>query len=88
MAKFSYFEDDRGNEVHINASLVRVVRSAGEKLVMVEFDDEHTVGITLPASLVVRDLEKAVGGVHSLGIGSPSLTSWGFSLTPAEYRSE
>ena len=60
MAKFLAFEEDGGNEVYVNASLVRVVRSAGERLTEVEFDDEHKVGITMPASLVVRDLEKAV----------------------------
>jgi hypothetical protein len=59
MTKFLAFEEDGGNEVYVNASLVRVVR-AGERLTEIEFDDEHKVSITMPASLVVRDLEKAV----------------------------
>ena len=44
MAKFLAFEEDGGNEVYVNASLVRVVRSAGERLTEIEFDDEHKVG--------------------------------------------
>jgi hypothetical protein len=65
MAKFLAFEDDEGKEVYINAARVRAVRSAGDKQTVVEFDDGHKVGFALlcfalPASLVVRDLEKAV----------------------------
>lgn len=60
MAKFLAFEDDEGKEVYINAARVRAVRSAGDKQTVVEFADGHKVGIALPASLVVRDLEKAV----------------------------
>ena len=60
MAKFLAFEDDEGKEVYINAARVRAVRSAGDKQTVVEFADGHKVGIALPSSLVVRDLEKAV----------------------------
>jgi hypothetical protein len=60
MAKFLAVKDDRGKEVYVNATLVRVVRPDGESGAWIDFDEKHSIRTPSPASLIVRDLEKAV----------------------------
>ena len=40
MAKFLAFKDHRGQEIYVNAALVRVVRSEGESGAWIDFDGE------------------------------------------------
>ena len=60
MAKFLAFKDHRGQEIYVNAALVRAVRSEGESGAWIDFDGEHSIRTPSPANTVVRDLEKAV----------------------------
>jgi hypothetical protein len=60
MAKFLAFKDHLGQEVYVNAVLVRAVRSDGESGAWIDFDGEHSIRTPSPANTVVRDLEKAV----------------------------
>jgi hypothetical protein len=60
MAKFLAFKDHRGQEIYVNAALVRAVRSEGESGAWIDFDGEHSIRTPSPANAVVRDLEKAV----------------------------
>ena len=60
MAKFLAFKDHRGQEIYVNAALVRAVRSEGESGAWIDFDGSHSIRTPSPANTVVRDLEKAV----------------------------
>ena len=60
MAKFLAFKDYRGQEIYVNAALVRAVRSEGESGAWIDFDGQHSIRTPSPANAVVRDLERAV----------------------------
>ena len=84
MAKFLAFEEDGGNEVYVNASLVRVVRSAGERLTEIEFDDEHKVGhYDASQSRCLRPREGGVRKFTAFEFEPPPSQAGAFSLRMA-----
>ena len=64
MVKFRAFQDESGQVVYVNPDLVRVVWSMPERKALIEFDSEHSVGISKDADLVVQELETQTHGLR------------------------
>ena len=57
--KFAVFEGRDKRTVYVNPSLVTYIRDVNERNCLIHFGPEHAVEISMQASLVAEDIQKA-----------------------------
>ena len=60
--KFAAFEGRTKRPVYVNPNRVTYVKEVSERSCLVYFGNEHAVEITMQASLVIEDLQRAASG--------------------------